>query len=344
MKDIRPERLLYENTEPWDKDVPADLIPAIKHLRKSFDDAHWGCGQTTQVFCYALLHNESVDDPRKEYINYLLHMKARVGRAAASRFSDLVKEVTLPTAFKAFFDLYLEGVSAQALLIFKELVEIGRANENRLNIPHLEWAEAQTKHLIRSDTHHINIWVRDVCDKHVYDRNEDMEEKVFWRKWQAPLFLIMTPSLYTPYDAAAVWDRQDAESSSQLLQHFAEHYVVHLEVKLKKAAGERALELAKKPIPTQTGAADVDLTRLNRSNSTGVIRQPTDEAPSPAKSVRREARKLGTQAVHESWRREYRKLKKKRPDMTDVWYSQQIAKLATAEGRSAETIRKHMTT
>ena len=69
------------------------------------------------------------------------------------------------TGFKAFFDLYLDGMSVQALLIFKELVEIGRANENRLAIPYLDWAEAQTKHLIRSNTHRIRIWVRDVCDK-----------------------------------------------------------------------------------------------------------------------------------------------------------------------------------
>ena len=67
----------------------------------------------------------------------------------------------------------------------------------------------------------------------VYDPNEDIEERIFWRKWQARLFLIMTPSLYTPYDAAAVWDRQDAESSSKLLRHFAEHYVLHLEPAVK---------------------------------------------------------------------------------------------------------------
>jgi hypothetical protein len=141
---------MYENTEPWDKDVPTDLIPAIKHLRKSFDKAHWGCGGTTKVFCYSWLHNEPRDDPRKEYLNYLMHMKASVGQAATHRFHNLLKDETLPAIFKAFFDLYLEGMSVQALLIFNELVEIGRANEKRLGAPHLEWAEAQVRHLIRS--------------------------------------------------------------------------------------------------------------------------------------------------------------------------------------------------
>jgi hypothetical protein len=269
-----------------------------------------------------------------------------VGEAATHRFHYLAKEGTHPAIFRAFFDLYLEGVSVQALLIFKEFVEIGRGNENRLAIPYLEWAEAQTKHLIRSHAHLIDIWVRDVCDKHIYDPNEDMEEQVFWRKWQAPLFVIMTPSLYTPYDAAAVWDRKDAESSSKLLQHFAQHYVLHLEVKLRKEAGAYALELAKKPKPMESTPTEGDATPQN--HPAGVIRQQTDQG-TPANdrytpnNARREVGKLNTQAMHEGWQKEYRKLKKSRPDMSDVWYSQQIAKMPVADGRSAETIRKHMT-
>jgi len=56
----------------------------------------------------------------------------------------------------------------------------------------------------------------------------------------------------------------------------------------------------------------------------------------------REARKQRTQALHESWQKKFRALKKRRPEMSDVWYSQQIAKMDIAQGRSAETIRKHM--
>ena len=60
-------------------------------------------------------------------------------------------------------------------------------------------------------------------------------------------------------------------------------------------------------------------------------------------NARREARKLDTQARHERWRKAYRELKKKqRLKMSDVWYSRQIAKGEIADGRSADTIRKHM--
>jgi hypothetical protein len=246
---------LYENTGPWEKDVPEDLIPAIKHLRKSFEDAHWGCGQTTQVFCYSLLHNETVDDPAKEYLNYLMHMKARVGPAATQRFHESIKLNTPSAIFKGFYDLYLEGMSVQALAIFKKLTEIGLANESRLTQPHLEWAEAHTRHLIRSKNHVVKIWVRDVCDRHVYDPNEDPEEQIFWKKWQAPMFPVMKPSLYQTYEAARVWDRKDAESSLQLLEHFTEHYVLHLEVKLRRAAGDAALALAKQPRRDETSAS-----------------------------------------------------------------------------------------
>lgn len=59
-------------------------------------------------------------------------------------------------------------------------------------------------------------------------------------------------------------------------------------------------------------------------------------------NVKREARKLNTQAIYESWSKAYRKLRKKRPNMSDVWYSRKIAKMDLAKGRNAETIRKKM--
>lgn len=59
-------------------------------------------------------------------------------------------------------------------------------------------------------------------------------------------------------------------------------------------------------------------------------------------NARREVGKLDTQARYESWQRAYRELRRKQPDMTDVWCSQKIAKMDIAQGRNAETIRKHM--
>jgi hypothetical protein len=44
----------------------------------------------------------------------------------------------------------------------------------------------------------------------------------------------------------------------------------------------------------------------------------------------------------EAWRKAYRDLKKQRRNMTCVWYSRRIEKMDIANGRNAETIRKHM--
>lgn len=61
--------------------------------------------------------------------------------------------------------------------------------------------------------------------------------------------------------------------------------------------------------------------------------------PSTAK---RDARKIDTQATYASWQKAYKALRKKRPNESDAWYSQQIAKTPIAQGRDASTIKKHM--
>lgn len=58
--------------------------------------------------------------------------------------------------------------------------------------------------------------------------------------------------------------------------------------------------------------------------------------------VKREARKLDTKAMYARWQKEYRNLKREKPNKTDVWYSRQIAKMEIANGKDAETIRKNM--
>jgi hypothetical protein len=78
-----------------------------------------------------------------------------------------------------------------------------------------------------------------------------------------------------------------------------------------------------------------------------MIRQLVDSATTAdfrytPSNARREARKLDTQAMYEDWRKAYRDLKKQRRNMTGVWYSRRIEKMDIANGRSAETIRKHM--
>jgi hypothetical protein len=96
-----------------EKNVPADLLPVIKALRELFDDAHWNFGYTTQILCFSLFHKDVVDEDIKEYRKHLLQLQAIVGPAATQRFHELLNEGTPPAIFKAFYDLYLDGMSVQ---------------------------------------------------------------------------------------------------------------------------------------------------------------------------------------------------------------------------------------
>ncbi len=77
----------------------------------------------------------------------------------------------------------------------------------------------------------------------------------------------------------------------------------------------------------------------------GCVSTTGDSRYTPWQCAAREARKLKTQALHESWQKEYRAQKKRRPEMSDVWSC--AAELRSwdikCKERSAETIRKHMT-
>ncbi len=188
------------NTEPWQASVPPSLVSVLEHLRETFDDAHWGCGQTTRLFCYAMLHKETPDDPSEEHFRYLSYIKARVGVPNQRGFNEGIKSGTESAIFKAFYDLYLQGVSVQALQIFRDLLAIGTENETLLASSPLEWAEAQTTRIIRDKAHTLRKWVRDVCDKQPYDPEEGLEEAVQRAKWQAPNFLSMKPSGHQPWE------------------------------------------------------------------------------------------------------------------------------------------------
>jgi hypothetical protein len=80
---------------------------------------------------------------------------------------------------------------------------------------------------------------------------------------------------------------------------------------------------------------DIIIRRLVDASTTG------DKRYTPS-DVKREARKLHTQAMYESWRKMYRELKRSKPGKPDTWYAQKIANMDIAQKRNSETIRKNM--
>jgi hypothetical protein len=108
---------------------------------------------------------------------------------------------------------------------------------------------------------------------------------------------------------------------------------------LSLAAGNNAVPLAEL-VGFRDGEYSVDGAMIRELVDSATT---ADSRYTPS-NARREARKLDTQAMYEGWRKAYRDLKKQRWNMSDVWYSQKIAKLDIAARRDAETIRKHMKT
>ncbi|MDD4979111.1 MAG: hypothetical protein PHI29_10815 [Gallionella sp.] len=106
---------------------------------------------------------------------------------------------------------------------------------------------------------------------------------------------------------------------------------------------ERALS-KKVSIPWLAAAKERGLLPNNMTEEFGKMKQSniasnTRHSPS---NIKREVRKLETQEMYKAWQKAYRILKQKRPNMSDVWYSDHIAKTDNPKNRSAETIRAHM--
>jgi hypothetical protein len=106
---------------------------------------------------------------------------------------------------------------------------------------------------------------------------------------------------------------------------------------LSIVAGNNSIQLAEL-IDYQDGTYGLDATKIHQLVDATTT---ADNRYTPS-NARRETRKLETQARYENWQKQYRALKKSRPNMPDTWYSQQIAKMDIAQGRDADTIRKHM--
>ena len=106
---------------------------------------------------------------------------------------------------------------------------------------------------------------------------------------------------------------------------------------LELVAGGKALPLAD-VIGFENGRFTLDGVVVQQMVDTATTADPR-HTPSTAK---REARKIDTQAMYNTWKKAYRALLKKHPGKSKDWYSQQIAKTPAAQGRDANTIKKNM--
>lgn len=108
---------------------------------------------------------------------------------------------------------------------------------------------------------------------------------------------------------------------------------------LALVAGSNSQPLAE-AVEYHDGAYSLDGTMIRQLVDAATT---TDNRYTPS-NAKREARKLDTQAMYADWQKAYRDLHKKHKNknMSETWYSQQIAKMDIAKGRDASTIKKHM--
>lgn len=102
-------------------------------------------------------------------------------------------------------------------------------------------------------------------------------------------------------------------------------------------AGGNAVPLADL-VAYRAGAYSLDSARVGQLVDAATT---ADNRYTPS-NAKREARKVDTQAMYKDWQKAYRELVKKRPNMPETWYAQQIAKQPASKGRNPSTIKKHM--
>ncbi len=316
--------------------VPDDLVPAVEALNKTLADSYWKCGKITEVYCYGLLHpGQNLVETEQDKLA-LAQLKVIAGPVATEACDHRIRMGTAPAFFHAMDQLYVAGVITQAIHVFHELLAIGSANSDQLGKPYIQWAHDLTLELVETYENRVKLWIRAVCDPPDYSTDlnwNDRDEIIMGKTWCAPMLLVMQPSWSMPFDTARQWERVDRETSKGLLNSFAEMFTIHIQMHIDRLAGEKTVELAKRPKPAPEPKADVAATNASGQTNPG-------QGPSATVNVAREYRKRKTGERNKKIRSEFKKLEKRKPGMSNVWYSQQLANSEIADGIDAETIRK----
>ncbi len=246
---------MAHNPSRWEEITPDELLPAIRHIVRTFDLSYFKCSDITETLCYAHLHPQeaAAAATAAEYGSAFLQYRALLGNRARQEFDDLLRIGTPPSVFKAYFDAFCKGMEMEVRRTFADTLQIGLANTTILRLHPVEWARTHLNILIESKSRVTEHWVKSVCDKqdrpHTEDSKRDFEEAVFWRTWRAPMLIHMRPSAATPYDPENAWTRRDEEETSKLLEHFSGRFSDLLGFALDRIAGDTYIELAKRGKP-----------------------------------------------------------------------------------------------
>jgi hypothetical protein len=233
----------------WEKITPQHLLPAVEHIRTTFETSHWKCSTITTKLGYAALHSQVTDlASLAPYQAAFEFYRQRISRTAKTEFDGLLKLRTPPAVFRAYFDAYYEGLKVNVRDQFYLMLKVGLPNSDALKTHPVEWAKSQLEFLVNDHVHSVERWIKEVCDTQEVPDPEliakEFEELVFWRKWRAPRLIHMQPAGNTSYDGATAWVREDEPRTRQLLDGRSRQFIEFLEIALDKLAGDAHVRVA----------------------------------------------------------------------------------------------------
>jgi hypothetical protein len=243
----------------WEQITPEQLVPAIRHIRKSFDGFAWTCDTVTWKLCYTALaaldpqqkespHWVADTDDRTSFVKYL----KIVGSASEQQFHDSLRGRTPPSVLKAYMDVYQRGMEIGIRNHFEATVKIGLAHQEMLTTHPVDWTESLLRLLIQAHTSIVKLWIRQVCGKSCpegIEEEEQWDRRILGEYWRAPRLILMKPFADTKYDPVIAWTLEDRPESQQLLDGFAKRFTQSLGFYLDKIAGNAHVLLAQNEYP-----------------------------------------------------------------------------------------------
>ncbi len=226
--------------------VPNDLLPAVTHIHKLFDDFKWSCSNVTKRLCFAALHPQTstlVDlAPYEEALPTLFQ---EAGKSAQETFLSTIARRTPPATFHAYQVLYERAVLGKLAGLFATLFETARNRPDELVGSPDKWATIEVRKAVKRNCQNIH-WVKKVCDEPIYVSPGDVsrDDAFHWRSWRAPKLVHMEPSGNTLYDPASAWHREDEVTTSSILESLQQRFDLEIRGKLEELAGQAAARWA----------------------------------------------------------------------------------------------------
>jgi hypothetical protein len=238
----------WELSRKWEAITPAELQPAVKAIRHTFEHSGcWRSKESTRRLGFAALHPASsgnsggpevgTPDPYKRFL------RATLGLAVNRFLLDATHSE--PAIFKSYLDVLEAALKVALRASFKELFEIAKARIALIAVHPVEWAKRHAEILISEEQRGIRLWIKEVCDPLPIPRWDSTDDEMFWGSWRAPRLIHMKPAGNTPYDRGQAWTREQLVRSEELMEAQMMRFGDFLRIELDEVTRSAHVQFAK---------------------------------------------------------------------------------------------------